>query len=170
MHHSGQSQSLWLSDAAVFLELSIKQDTPGSRRILAEQLSFFLLSQHLWQQTGEQEERKGERITVKSAASPWTDTGTLEESHTSFLKHLRRILQKRNRRKELLPDPECLPWVMSINNISRNYRYSRYLKEHTILLRHKVCWKYLGERVLIAPPQINCVLFKVLPNPFIIIF
>lgn len=76
-----------------------------------------------------------ERITVKSTVSLWTDMGTLEKNHASFLK---RILQKWNGRKKLLPDLECLPRVMSINNISRSYRYSRSLKGHTILLRSKV--------------------------------
>lgn len=141
-HPSGHCQSPWLSDAAVFLETrtSIKQDPSVSTRVLGKQLSFFSLSQ-LCSNKHERERKNGkrERITVKSTASLWTDTGTLEKSHASFLKHIRRILQKWNGRKTLLPDLKCLPRVMSINNISRSYRYSRYLKGRTILLRSKVC-------------------------------
>lgn len=99
MHRSGPRSLLWSSDAAVFLETFpyIMQDTPGARRLFGEQLSFFLLSQHLWQQTQENGKRKRERITVKSTVTPWTETGTLEKSHTSFLKRIRHILQKMER-------------------------------------------------------------------------
>lgn len=111
----------------------IMWDMPRSGMILREQLSLFLMSQLFGQQTWKKQQskdtpppKKEKRMTMKSEIALWIETGTLEESNTSFLECIQLILQPFNGREKFLPDPKCLPWVMSINNISRTCRQNSY--------------------------------------------